>query len=269
MKIERYYNNRESMAEMEEPYGDALAVLNMLYMKAPQGRKCLISKDVIDYYVMSFVRTAVENLTKEQYSFPSVFMSCWRSTCKNSPHEKMEFDDFCVNADYEHVAIWGPVYYVLTVQGNIEQVYLDYMEREICKDSRLTVYFSPFKDAALKAKEKASDTKEQKAKGLTVQQATLFCMAFLAKNNCEYSNKKKTIAPMVSQLFGHAVGTVERYGFTPTGEDRKVVAQIFEETYPEFSRYVSTFDNKYAAAENFSDAESASDGQNAAAKVTK
>lgn len=147
MKIEAYYPNRQLFGKIEEPYRGALEVLNTLYMEAPQGGKRLDSRCVIDCYVMSCVRAVSEKLTRESYSFPSVFNKCKELTFINASNDKMDFNDSRVNADYEQVAIFGAVYYVLAKQGKVAKRYLDYIEKTFASETRLKGYFQPFKDA--------------------------------------------------------------------------------------------------------------------------
>ena len=245
MKIKSFYPDRKSLNNIEEPYKGALGVLNILYMEAPQGGKCLSYKEVVDCYVMSCVRTIAEKLTEEEYSFPSVFLRCKEMTFWNSTRDRMDFNDFRVNADYELAAIFGAVYYVLTIQGKVNQRYLDFMEKSFTSETRLQGYFQPFKDAAEKMKaEKANPSKKDKVKGLTPAQAGLFCEAFLAIRKCSFTNKKETIAPLASSLFGWATSTMERNLTTYEREDRNYVADLFKDCDSEFSSFVRDFGNK-------------------------
>lgn len=244
MKIESFYPDRQSLTTIEEPYKGALGVLNILYMEAPPDGKRLSYKDVIDCYVMSCVRTIAEKLTEEENSFPSVFFRCKEMTFWHSTSDRMDFNDFRVNADYEHAAIFGAVYYVLTIQGKINQVYLDFIEKSFTSETRLIGYFQPFKEAAGKMKaEKVNPQKKDEVKKLTPAQAGLFCEAFLAIRECSYTNKKETIAPLASRLFGWAPTTMER-NLTHTREDRNYVADLFKDCDPKFSSFVRDLDNK-------------------------
>ena len=111
MKIEQHYPNRESLNQAEAPYNEALLVLNTLYMVSPVGGKGPLStKDVIDFYVMSCVHTIVDMLTELAVSFPSVFNNCLEKTFIRANNDRMSFDDFYLNADYEHAALFGAVY---------------------------------------------------------------------------------------------------------------------------------------------------------------
>ena len=244
MKIESFYPDRKSLANIEEPYKGALDVLNILYMEAPPGGKRLSYNDVIDCYVMSCVRTIAEKLTEEVNSFPSSFLKCKEWTYCNATRDRMDFNDFRVNADYEHVAIFGSVYYVLAIQGKVNQMYLNFIEKSFTSDTRLKGYFQPFKDAAEKKKsEQTNSPKKDEVKKLTPAQAGLFCEAFLSFHKRSYNNKKETIAPLASNLFGWAITTMER-NLTHTREDRNYVADLFKDCYPEFSSFIRDFDNK-------------------------
>lgn len=244
MKINSFYPDRTSLNNIEEPYKGALGILNILYMEAPQGGKCLSYKDVVDCYVMSCVRTIAEKLTEEEYSFPSVFLRCKEMTFWNASRDRMDFNDFRVNADYELAAIFGAVYYVLTIQGKVNQRYLDFMEKSFTSETRLEGYFQPFKDAAERMKaERVNPQKKDKVKSLTPAQAGLFCEAFLAIRKCSYTNKKETLAPLASSLFGWAINTMER-NLTYTKDDRNYVADLFKDCDSEFSSFVRDFGNK-------------------------
>lgn len=258
MKIECYYPDRKSLGGMEEPYWSAFDVFNDLYMNPPQGGIALSSKDVIDYFVMNCVRTIAEKLTEEEYSFPSVFLKCKEGTFINSTGDRMDFSDFRVNADYEHAAIFGAVYYVLAVQGQIRQKHLDFIEKTFTSETRLKGYFQPFKDAAEKRKAENHELKDKgkkdEAKKLTPAQAGLFCEAFLKDHDCTYTNKKETIAPLASKLFGWAESTMER-NLVYSKEDRQYVAKLFETVDPNFSSYVQNYGKTSANKKEDGDSE--------------
>ena len=159
----------------------------------------------------------------------------------------MDFDDFHVNADYEQVAIFGAVYYVLTVQNRVNQRYLDFIEKTFTKETRLQGYFLPFKDAALKVMEEQSTSpqegKKDKVKRLSPAQASLFCEVLLSIRKCQYTNKKETIAPLASRLFGWTISTMKR-NLSYSNDDRKYVSELFKDSDPELSKYIEKFGNK-------------------------
>lgn len=247
MKIEQHYPTRESLNRAEQPYNEALLVLNTLYMAPPAvGAKSLSTKDVIDFYIMSCVHTIVDTLTEFAVSFPSVFNNCRVKTFVKTTSDSMSFENFYVNADYEHTALFGAVYYVLARQQKIDQRYLDFIERSFTNSEHLKPYFMPFKEAAIRKNAEAGQEetdRKDKSKGLTPAQAHLFCEAFLDYLHCTYSNKKETISPLASALFGWALSTMER-NTSYDGEDRKYVAKLFEKVAPEFSKHVRDFGNK-------------------------
>ena len=250
MKIEKHYPDRKSLAQAEEPYKEALLVLNTLYMFPPKGgAKTLSTKDVVDYYVMSCVHTIVDMLTENVVSFPSIFNYCKRYAFVQASSDSMSFDNFYVNADYECAALFGAVYYVLARQQKVDQVYLDYIEQCVSTEERLKCYFLPFKDAAVKKNAEKDDISEKdkngKVKGLTTAQAGLFCESLLAYHRCTYSNKKETIAPLANSLFGWAPSTMERNVSSHTKDDREYVAKLFETIDPEFCSFVKNYGNKY------------------------
>ena len=253
MKIERLYPDRKSLEQADEIYREALYVLNMLYLEPPMERLQRLScSDVIDYFMMSCVHTIVNILTENRLSFPSVFEYCRRETFENVNCDSMRFDNFYVNADYKHAALFGAIYYVLARQQKIDQCYIDYIEKTFTTDERLKAYFQPFKDAALKKLKEQEDSnkkgKEVKksGKGLSPAQAGLFCEAWLDYHHCTYSNKKETIPPLASSLFGWTPSTMERYGSTYSQEDRDYVAGLFENSDSEFSDHVRHFGKKEA-----------------------
>ena len=251
MKIEQHYPDQKSLANAEATYKEALLILNSLYMTPPtEEAKPLSTNDVVDYYMMSCVHTIVDMLTDGVMSFPSVFNDCKRKTYVKTSKDSMQFDKFYLNADYEHTALFGAVYYVLARQKIIPREYLDYIERVFTNDEKLKGYFLPFKDAAEKknAEEDEPKKKGQKdeVKKLTPEQAGLFCEALLTIRNCKYTNKKETIAPLASALFGWAPSTIERNGFSYTNEDRKYVAELFETLDSKFSSFVKNFGRKEA-----------------------
>ena len=130
MKIEQHYPDRKRLAQAEVPYNEAFLILNKLYMVPPaEGAKALSTEDVVDYYVMSCVHTIVDMLTEGVWSFPSIFNICKKKTFVQTSRDSMRFDDFYLNADYKHTALFGAVYYVLARQQKVPQEYLDYIER--------------------------------------------------------------------------------------------------------------------------------------------
>lgn len=249
MKIEQHYPDRKSLATIEEPYKGALMVLNMLYTKERFNNTYLSTTEMIDYFVMSCARHVAEKLTKEKYSFPSVFQQCKSQTYTNACNDKMDFNDFRVNRNFEQAALFGAVYYVLTIQGEVNQQYLDYIETSFTSNDIMKYYFLPFKEAAQKAideQDKQKANSKDETKKLTAAQAGLFCEALLSKHKIQYSNKKLTIPPIASKLFGYAQGTMERHGFSYSQEDRDAVADIFKNDDPEFSKLIRNFGNRQA-----------------------
>ena len=122
----------------EDLYKEALLVLNKLYMLPPAaGERTLSTKDVIDYYTMSCVHTIVDMLTDGVLSFPSIFNYCKRNTYIQTVSDSMSFNNFYVNADYEHAALFGAVYYVLARQQTIDHEYLDYIEQIFTNNNKL------------------------------------------------------------------------------------------------------------------------------------
>lgn len=261
MKIEQHYPDRKSLAMAEDIYKEALLVLNKLYMLPPaEGERTLDTKYVIDYYIMSCVHTIVDMLTDGVLSFPSIFNYCMRNTYIQTSSDSMNFNNFYVNADYEHAALFGAVYYVLARQQKIDHEYLDYIEQIFTNNNKLKCYFLPFKEAAEKRNAEEDETKEKgkkdETKKLTPAQAGLFCEAFLKFRHCTYTNKKDTIAPIASSMFGWAVTTMER-NLIYTKDDREYVAKIFEAVDPEFSLFVKNYGN--ASANQTQDGESEKD----------
>ena len=194
MKIEAFYPNRQLLGKIEEPYRGALEVLNTLYMEAPQGGKRLDSRCVIDCYVMNCVRAISEKLTRESYSFPSVFNKCKELTFINASNDKMDFNDFRVNADYEQTAIFGAVYYVLTKQGKIAKRYLDFIEKTFASETRLKGYFQPFKDA-LNESSQNSITNENLSNAIGSNSS-------LQKENEELSKRNQQLEALVREYTG-------------------------------------------------------------------
>ena len=135
---------------------------------------------------------------------------------------------------------------------------MDFIEQKFTCREHLKAYFMPFKEAAAKKKAEEADLNEKgnkdKTKGLTPAQAHLFCEALLDIRNCTYSNKKDTISPLASALFGWAVSTMER-NLAYTADDRKHVAELFKNVDPEFSKHVRNFGNKCANHHSEGDSE--------------
>ena len=88
--------------------------------------------------------------------------------------------------------------------------------------------------------------KKNEVKRLTPAHAGLFCEALLDYHNCKYTNKKQSIAPLASSMFGWAITTMERNVSSYTPEDREYVANLFKELNPDFSSFVKNYGNKRA-----------------------
>ena len=146
MKIEKHYQDRASLNQLEKPYDEVHQVLNDYYMSQP-GMPSLNCRELVDYYMMSCIRTIAEMLSNNVASFPSVLIRCRDKTYRKAYNDSMSFDNFYVNAHYEQSVIFGGVYYVLARQHSVSQKHLDYLEKEFTSNDELKAYFQPFKEA--------------------------------------------------------------------------------------------------------------------------
>ena len=152
--------------------------------------------------------------------------------------------------NYYRGTIFGGVYYALAVSESVDEELLGFLEAVVSVHPNAVPYFNVFKDAAEKKKTESENLKQKgkkdEVKKLSASEAGLFCEAFLASRNITYSNKKETIAPLASALFGWAPSTIER-NLVYSNEDKKNVADIFKAIDPEFSKQVRNFDKKEAS----------------------
>ena len=161
-----------------------------------------------------------------------------------------DFNQYSVPYNYYRGTIFGGVYYALAVSESVDEELLGFLEAVVSVHPNAVPYFNVFKDAAEKKKTESENLKQKgkkdEVKKLSASEAGLFCEAFLASRNITYSNKKETIAPLASALFGWAPSTIER-NLVYSNEDKKNVADIFKAIDPEFSKQVRNFDKKEAS----------------------
>lgn len=84
---------------------------------------------------------------------------------------------------------------------------------------------------------------QNKAKGLTREQAPLFVHALATYLKFNFTNKKASLAPLTNKLFGWGVSSMEKRlteGYSTA--DRNYVADLFKELKPEFAEHIKNFD---------------------------
>ena len=83
----------------------------------------------------------------------------------------------------------------------------------------------------------AEDSQKSRKGRFNTTQATLFCEAFLRFGKCSFTNKKETVAPIASKMFGWELSSLERH-MVYDKKDKENVAKVFDGIYPEFSEFV-------------------------------
>lgn len=234
MELEEFNKEYASIRDIKEPYRSVLRILEDFYSEGPQGCEKL-SFDFSDYYAM----IAVANICDTMILNPLVYIQVLKNACGfYSPHTQRmnSLDNFSVPFSKEMVCILSGVYYVMAMEEHLDDHQLMRTEQFIVgRYPKDAPYFYVFKNAAEEYKKTHAEEKKEIEKNddkrLTPIQSSLFCEALLDYLDYHYTNKKETISPMASKMFGWRVSTIEKRvheGYTQ--EDRDYVADIFKGT---------------------------------------
>lgn len=148
MEIKRFYQNQDSLAQIEEPYCGALKIMVDFYIEAPQDCNILHLNSFIEYSVISAVKTICEGLEKAGPNFPTALLRYKGGVLVTSYANNMNFGNFHVNKTWEAAVIFGCVYYVLANNTKISQKHLNYIEKVFSTDNESKQYFNKFKEPA-------------------------------------------------------------------------------------------------------------------------
>ncbi len=148
MEIKKFYQNQDSLAQIEEPYCGALKIMVDFYIEAPQDCNRLHLNSFIEYSVISAVKTICEGLEKASPNFPTALLRYKGGVLVTSHANNMDFGNFHVNKTWEAAVIFGCVYYVLANNTKISQKHLNYIEKVFSTDNESKQYFNKFKEPA-------------------------------------------------------------------------------------------------------------------------
>lgn len=246
-----FYKDTTALREIEEPYKTALAILEELYLEVPDGKEHLNYKDLPDYLAINAVRHISELVKENPLPYISIISSFRDRLFQRGYSRQNKLDAFRVGYSHEATAILGGAYYVLAVNGTLNENQLEKVEIIATweKKAEYLPYFKVFKEEvtnSMAQKPQSEDTK--KAKGFSPSQAGLFCEALLSYHNCSITNKKKAIGSLASDMFGWAESTIERQVCSGGREERNYVADVFQNYDAKFSEFIRSFGNKYPAA---------------------
>lgn len=250
IKFYPYFQSDKDLQEIEEPYKSVAIILDRLYLKGPNDKEALSYSSFLNTLALSCIRTIAEDLATHTVSFVHQSKKDWDRLLNPQRVFTNDFDRYSVPYNYYRGTIFGGVYYALAISELVDEELLGFLEAVVSEEASAVPYFNVFKDAAEKKKAE-SESQKQKAKKdevkkLSPAEAGLFCEAFLASRNITYSNKKETIAPLASALFGWAQLTMER-NLVYSNDEKNNVADIFKTIDPEFSILVRNFDKKEAS----------------------
>ena len=246
-----FYKDTTALKEIEEPYKTALTILEELYVEVPEEKEHLNYISFPDYLAINAVRQICEHVKENPLPYISI-ISSFRDRLYQVGNSRLnKFEGFRVGKNCEATVILGGVYYVLAVNGTLNEKQLEKVEIIATweKKAEYLPYFKVFKEAVanfMAQKPQSEDTK--KAKGFSPSQAGLFCEALLSFHNCSITNKKKAIGSLASDMFGWAESTIERQVCSGGREERNYVADVFKDYDAEFSDYIRSFGNKNPTA---------------------
>lgn len=157
MQIIDYYKNRSSLAQIEEPYSGAVAIMEDFYINPPAECEKLVLNNFFDYAAISAVKTISDKLVKAGITFPTTLLWCKGQIIDSVHANNMDFGNYHVCRNWQAAIIFGCVYYVLAHNPKIPQKQLDYIEKVIAVDTESKLYFNRFKEPADKLRKKLID----------------------------------------------------------------------------------------------------------------
>lgn len=233
MKV--YYKDRDTLNQIEEPYKSALAILEELYVQVPDGKTCLDYKQFPDFMAINDVRQICDNVKANPIPYISIISRSRDLLYQPGLPRQNKFEEgFRVCYPYEATTIIGGVYYVLAVDGTLNERQLESVEKVATwgLKSELRPYFNVFKNEVNNHKVQESPKEEKKdVKGFTPAQSCLFLEGLLSHLKVSYTNKKDFIPPIVEKTFGWKVSTCEKRvteGYSQ--EDRLTVSNTYKDT---------------------------------------
>ncbi len=153
LKIQPFYRTQEDLEKADEPYKSVTFIIDKLRLKGPDGKKVL-SQNFKETVAVSCIRDLAESLAKSQVTFVSRMATFWNALL-SSQHQYMgSFDNYALPYEYYQGVIFGGVFYVLSMQGAVDDEHLEMMTTFVSKNSDALPYFNVFKEAAEKDKQK-------------------------------------------------------------------------------------------------------------------
>lgn len=145
------------MAQIEEPYSGAVAIMEDFYINPPAGCEKLVLNNFFDYAAISAVKTISDKLVKAGITFPTTLLWCKGQIIDSVHSNNMDFGNYHVCRNWQAAIIFGCVYYVLAHNPKIPQKHLDYIEKVIAVDTESKLYFNSFKEPADKLRKELKE----------------------------------------------------------------------------------------------------------------
>ncbi len=146
MVIKRYYPNNEALNKCEEPYRSVVELLDKLYVEVLEGCETIESSSFPPIYVISAVRTIYEQLKENHLTFNHTLLHI--CAILKARYNSMQYDQFFVATPSCYSALWGAVYYVVTLDLYFSDEHLELMEKVLRSDNLSTAIFQYFKKPA-------------------------------------------------------------------------------------------------------------------------
>ena len=145
--MKRYYQNRDALKTIEEPYKSALMVLEELYVVGPEGKPNLSYKHFPDYMAINCAREICEEVKGNPITYISTLSRARDLLYKQGWPRQNKFEEgFRVQFPYEAATILGAVYFVFAVERFLTNKQLDNLEKIACWTAENKPYFEEFKE---------------------------------------------------------------------------------------------------------------------------
>ncbi len=247
IKIESYYNELNELNEAEEPFRSVATMIDRMGANKEKDLEPL-SMEFSPTLAVNCIKTIAERLTQNKVSFVRQIRSLWHDLCNIRSMSANKCESYAVSHVRYLGVIFGGVYFVLAYQKSVDEELLALLDSIVSEHSGALPYYNKMKSGSQhEATTTTVDAELSTKRGerFTTAQTMLFCEAFLRFNNCHIANKKETIPPIASRMFGWRLGSLERNTYSYSKEDKKVVAELFRKAHPDFADFVENMDNKY------------------------
>ncbi|MCR4602019.1 MAG: hypothetical protein K5683_00620 [Prevotella sp.] len=161
IKIKAYYQKKEDLQKIEEPYKSMMNVFDRFYLKPPKGSGNYATQRFLNTLAISCIRTIAEDLTENQYFFVNQMKDLWVRLLNQKQVFNNVFDAYAVPYQFYLGIIFGGVYYVLTKQGEINDEKLRMMDEFVSGNADALPFFNVYKEELKNAEPQPSDLGNQ------------------------------------------------------------------------------------------------------------